>query len=679
MASPASSAAAPRPLTPTASLDPTAPVPALTQLARAFFVWFFAPASLALAIQLAILPGRPGFVIDNVGRAEIWRQLFSISIGSGAVVCLLAGLYLLWRPSRDKVFRIARIGRLLSPLLLAFPLPIFFDWRIFREHELLGLVALSLWGLGLERAFRAFYGELPLDKLHRFVRALEDAYPRVVRRLPAVLVGGLTTFFVVYFSYYTVLHHYRLQTHSWDLAIFDNMMWNLIRGEWFKATPDLGRTGSHIQYHATFSAYLLAPFYALRQKADTLLVLQALITGLGTVPIYLLATKRLASRSYGLVFALAYVIYAPLHGPIFYDFHFLTLAPFFIGWTLYAFETGRRKLLIVAFLAAILLREDQSACLSMAFLFYLLAGERPRWALGLGIFSAIYFVVVKFAIMPAHRTAGSDKETFTWIFHQLIPHGEDGFGPVIRTVLTNPVYTLKTLLEADKIAYILKLSAPLLFLPWRNSRTWILLLPAAIFTLLTTGYLPTIQTYFQYTSNWTPYLFFGAAVTIGSFRVLHDGRARMAASITALLIVSCAMSYQHGAIFQHNTFRGGFRQVQFKMTEADRQRLRDLYSLIELIPREASVAATEREAPHVSNRADCFTMRFDYDDADYLLVSRHEARSGKSQAQMKLALETGEYGFVERAGDFLLFGKGHSQERNREGARLIGLRLHENR
>jgi len=664
-----------RPLEPSSSIDPTAPSPALSQLARSFFVYFLAPASVVLGLQLASLPNLTDFVVENAMGSSTRRLVLATSLGAGAASCVLAAIYLALRPRRSSVDAIARVGRLLTPLVLAFPLPIFFDWRIFRDQELLLLVSLTLYGFALERAFRVFFSALPLDRLRYLGDAFDLAYPRLVRRLPAVLLAGLTIFFVVYFSYYTVLHHYRLQTHSYDLAIFDNMMWNLLRGEGFKASPELGRTGSHIQVHANYSAYLLAPFYALRQRADTLLVLQALITGLGAVPVYLLAKRRLASAWAGLLVAYGFVIYAPQHGPLFYDFHFLTLAPFFIGWVLYAFETGRKGWLVVAFVAAITLREDQGATLAAASLFYLLCGDRPKWALGMGIASAVYFVVVKFGVMPALRTGGKEKETFIWLFSGLIPEGERGFAAVLRTLVSNPVYTLKTLLEVDKLTFLLRLMGPVLFLPWRNGKTWILLLPATMFTLLTTGYKPTIQTYFQYTSNWTSFVFFGAAVTMASWRVLHDGRARILSALTAMTVVGTAFSYHHGAIFQHHTFRGGFRQVQFVMTDDDRQNLRDLYELIAMIPANASVAATETEAPHVSNREDCFTMRFGYQDADYLLVNTDEARRGKSNEHMKAALETGEYGFIAHKGRFALWGKGHPHDEDSKGARLINVRL----
>jgi hypothetical protein len=272
------------------------------------------------------------------------------------------------------------------------------------------LLRVSLAEVEARRARKAVPAQARVGRPWRMrVRRIVHA---VTPRLPfafTVLAAAATT---AYFAYYTIQHHYRLQTSSWDLAIFDNMMWNLCRGEWFKASPDLGRTGSHIQYHATFVAYLLVPFYALRQQADTLLFLQALIVGAGAIPLFLLAKLKTQSGWVALVLAIAYCLHGPLHGPVFYDFHFLTLAPFFVWWVLYFFETGRRKLLIAAFVVTLLLREDVAACLSLASLFLLVSRQRPWWALGGGLLAAVYFIAMKFAIMPLHRGA-ADKETFT--------------------------------------------------------------------------------------------------------------------------------------------------------------------------------------------------------------------------------------------------------------------------
>src|SRR5262249_237083 len=160
-----------------------------------------------------------------------------------------------------------------------------------------------LFGLGLERSMRTSFAAVNWGGFQRWGERLAARRPALgttSRRLPYVLLGVGIAFFCVYFSYYTVLQHYRLMTYSWDMAIFDNMMWNLLRGHWFKAAPDLGRVGSHIQYHATFGAYFFAPFYAIYQHPQTLLILQATLAGLGALPLFLIARLRLQSAWAGL-------------------------------------------------------------------------------------------------------------------------------------------------------------------------------------------------------------------------------------------------------------------------------------------------------------------------------------------------------------------------------------------
>ena len=79
------------------------------------------------------------------------------------------------------------------------------------------------------------------------------------------------------------------------------------------------------------------------------------------------------------------------------------------------------------------------------------------------------------------------------------------------------------------------------------------------------------------------------------------------------------------------------------------------------------------EAPHVSNRRFCFTLRFTYEDADYLLMNLDEARSGSTNTILKGAIATGKYGYVTRRGNFALWKRGGDQSRNDQGKQIIGL------
>lgn len=670
---------------------------ALSDLTAAFFVLLGVGCSLALALHSMLhRDGLVALLTQNTMTPEARGKMLLYCAVGGLLLPVASAVYLGFRRSFAAVASIGAFSRIVCPLLLSFAVPQLLTWNAFVKEELLLVISLTGFGLLLERLLRVSLAELEcvrqramlapsssvavtpskFSSLRRALQRLRAAGAKVRaltlwRRVPFALTVVAAAATGGYFAYYTVLNHYRLQTSSWDLAIFDNMMWNLLRGEWFKASPDLGRTGSHIQFHATFVAYLLVPFYALRQQADTLLVLQALIVGAASIPLYLLGKLRTGSTWIGLVLAVAYCLHGPLHGPVFYDFHFLTLAPFFVFWVLYFFETGRKKALVVTWLITLLVREDVAACLSVAALFLLVAKQRPAWAFFGGVLSAIYFIGMKFGIMPLHRAA-SDKQTFTWMFKDLVAAGSVGYDGVVKTIVTNPLYTLNQILDSEKLSYLLRMFGPVLLLPVRSAKTWILLLPAAIFTLLSSGYKPLYQTFFQYTSNWTPYLFFGAAIVIGKLGMGEGGRVRQRAAVWALLVSAVFFSYHHGAILRHDNFRGGFRRVVFDYTEADKAKYAELKSLIALIPKTASVVATETEAPHVSNREDCFTMRFGHLDADYMLLAIAEVRRGDSRKHFQSAVNSGNYGFVERRGEFMLWQRGAPKDKNAEGLRLIG-------
>lgn len=652
--------------------------PAEARLVASAVLLFTAGASLAACLFLANYDRTLEQVTSNVMDRHSRDAMLLLMGGTGVSFTVAGAVYWMVRGFSDAAATtLLRTARIFSPLMVMFPLPVLFDYQWTERNEWAFVLAAGLFGLGLERTLRLSFGEIDWVGARAWYQRLVRRHPRSFRLAPPLLVGLMTVFVAAYLSYYTLLNHYRLKTASWDLAIFDNMMWNLIRGKWFAASPDLGRTGSHIQFHATFLLYLYAPFYALYQHAQTLLVVQAVVVSAAAIPIYLFTVRRVGSRWAGVLLAYAYLIHAPLHGPVFYDFHAFTLAPFWIAWTIYFWEAERKGWLIFFWICALLVREEVSALLAAGCMFHLMMGKRVRWAIVGGLVSAAYFVVVKFVVMPLHRT-WSEANSFTWIFQALIPAGESGFSGVLRTMVSNPIFTFNSLLEQDKLTYIVKMMGPVLLLPFRHPRTWILFIPPAMFTLLSAGYKPLYQTFFQYTANYTAYIFYAAAIVLAYWRETDSRlgffRMRVPAALVAIFCTATLYSYSHGAIFQHHSFIGGFRQVGFEISREDRRRHRDLYELIAMIPPNASVAATETEAPHVSNRRFCFTLRFAYDDAEYLLMTIDEARSEPTTHQVvSQAIGSGKYGFVARRGNFLLWKRHASKEKNEQAKKLIGL------
>ena len=101
---------------------------------------------------------------------------------------------------------------------------------------------------------------------------------------------------------------------SLDLGLEENVIWNALHsGALFKTTPYGGPTGNLVGEHAAYLSYVIAPFYAIHQSAETILVLQAVLIGGAAVPLYLVARKYLGPWLSCLV-ALWYLFYPPLHG-----------------------------------------------------------------------------------------------------------------------------------------------------------------------------------------------------------------------------------------------------------------------------------------------------------------------------------------------------------------------------
>jgi uncharacterized membrane protein len=256
---------------------------------------------------------------------------------------------------------------------------------------------------------------------------------------------------------------------------------------------------------------------------------------------------------------------------------------------------------------------------------------------------------------------------FTWMYHDLVPPGEDSFGGVLKTVIGNPAFTLNTLIDRDKLIYLLQLFVPLAFLPLRRPIGLLFCLPGFFFTLLSSNYLPLIQTSFQYTADWTMYLFIALVANLewtGKPRHPGDtaGPARQKAWLFAVAVGTLVCTYQFGAILQQNTVRGGFGLYNFATTPADLARRKALRELIAQVPKNAKIVASEMLVPQISNRPDAYTLRFGLWDAEYLLF--WAPLGGNEQTNAGIALKDGTFGVVDVREGFVLAKRGWRTDKN---------------
>jgi uncharacterized membrane protein len=650
---------------------------ALSAAARGLACLGGAGASLAMAFwELRLGDGLTAYVRSNDVDGDV-RQTIVRHIEVGVLVPVaLAIFYLLLRRKalHPACMRLEAIGWRLSPFILSAFIPLLFRWDMWVGKDINFLVLAAIIAFTAQKLFyrsfsapKVLYGTLA-EKWKSFRDRVAPIAQSASKWLPWVVVVALFVGYAAYFSFYTVQNHRNLRTASYDMAIEDNVVYNALRGKLMKASPAFGPNGdSHIGYHATWFAYVVALFYALYQHPETLLVFQAVLMGAAVIPLFLFARTRLGPWPAMLLAAL-YVLYAPLHGANLYDFHYPPLGIGFIFWTVFLIDTGRYKWAAVTILFACSIREDMGLALFASGCYFLLYKRKPSAGLTLAVVGALYFVAMKMFFMPHMRNG---QESFAWFYQDLIPKtGQNkGFSGILMTIIGNPGYTLDTLLKSKKFIYLLQVLVPFCFLPARRALGFLMAVPALLMTLLSNRD-ASYEISFQYTSHWTIAMFIASIAILTMEREPKEpgdtlGKARVASWLAAMTLAMLATSYQHGAILQKNTARGGFLKFKFERTPEDIARYENVHSLIGMIPPDAKVAGGEHVLPQLSNREDAYTIRsVGISDAEYILVTL--PLRGKDLDRVRPMLQKGRFGVVARAGEFVLMKKGHPTDLNNE-------------
>lgn len=554
-------------------------------------------------------------------------------------------------------------ARVLAPALVLPAVPALFARRAWRHDELSFLVIAGAVALLLERLLRVSLKALGVADATTNAVGEAAWRARVRRWLPPLVVFGFVVWYAAFVSHQTVLGHYRMVTSTSDLGEFDNLFFNALSGHPFRAPAIEGdlEDWSALKVHAEFVLYLLLPLYALKPGPTTLLILQSTLVALTAVPVYAFAARRLPPLI-AAVPAVALLLLPVVQRPNFYDFHFTSVAMFWVAWTIefvdrapapspHRLGSWRRVLpAAICFVLALLSREDAAPGLVVLGVFVAASRHNPILGTAMAVTAASYFLVMKFFVMPSLGTMWFDT-----LYEDLKAPGQQGYAAVISTLVTNPAFVLRKLLTAEKLLYLLHFSVPLACLWWRRPWLWAAALPGFASTLLVTTRPPHWESSFQYTYLWVPYVV--VASVLGLQAVARSGRRALLSASVALAFAAVATSTQYGALLGAESIRGGPSERPLSTTPDQRTRYAQLHDLLRQIPPEASVAATEREGPHVSTRLELYSLKFTFGhDPDFLLLGEVAVR--RERQHVFHALHSGKYGVIARRGPFTLLKRG---------------------
>ncbi len=177
-----------------------------------------------------------------------------------------------------------------------------------------------------------------------------------------------------------------------DLGLFTQTIASAFHG--FSNTIE---GGSHFTFHFSPILYLCAPLLWIGRSPLVLIAIQAAATALTAPPLFLIARRRVP-ESLAIWVAAVALIYPPLAGVAFSDFHENGFAPAATLWLLWAVD-ARRWLAAALLLATCLaIKEDQAPLVGFAGLYGLIYFLRRRERAGVAFScAAIVASVVVFA------------------------------------------------------------------------------------------------------------------------------------------------------------------------------------------------------------------------------------------------------------------------------------------
>jgi len=303
-----------------------------------------------------------------------------------------------------------------------------------------------------------------------------------------------------------MLRHLTFHSKAWDLAIFDQVIWNLANGNGWQCSvrgvQDL--RGDHFEP----ILLLFVPIYRILPHVGWLLAAQAAaLVGAGMI-FWSTYRARIGEHS-AFIFFLAFMLFPPIHWLSIADFHPIALAPFFIaiGWW------GRERQKLWAFLLGLI---GLVCCGEEGFIvagwwclweFAVKKGQmqtRLPYAL-LAILFWAGFVYLSAVYIPAYRSEGEGYfyiHRYAYLGHTL--------PDIARNFFIKPWLWIKHLVDSRSLALLALYLVPLGLLPLKRPKYLALLIPTLLYTLLSES--PEQKSIFhQYTAMWIPFLMIATA------------------------------------------------------------------------------------------------------------------------------------------------------------------------
>jgi uncharacterized membrane protein len=400
---------------------------------------------------------------------------------------------------------------------------------------------------------------------------------------------------------------------SFDQGIFNQVFWNNLHGRWFQGSLSSTESVAVMQgeiadvtyrrlgQHFTPALLLWLPWYALFPSPAGLSVLQVTLVTIAGFVLYALA-RHYHPPQLSAWIAVSYYAAIAVISPTLANFHDICQIPLFIFGLLLALEKRCWWWVGILALLTLLVREDSGVVL-FGIGVYLWVSRRFVW-LGLGLcgLSLGYMLVVTNVIMPLFSTDVSQRFMIEE-FGQFVEGEEASTLDVLLGILTNPGRLLLEIVTPfDRtLRYLLGQWVPLAFVTVISPSAWALTGFPTLKILIQQQDITALSLHLRYAMTLVPGLFYGAILWWSAHIQRFDRRFRRIWAICLVLSLfftvtanpNRTLSWLIPDSFQPWVYVSPARQWQHGQA---------IRSLLQQIPPDASVTATDHIVAHVSNR-----------------------------------------------------------------------------
>lgn len=448
-------------------------------------------------------------------------------------------------------------------------------------------------------------------------------------------------FYVLIFFGLSWWKYEQLGYDALDLAIYNQVFYNTVHGRWFQSSI---HEPTYLGDHLELVILPLSILYSFWQSPVMLLLLQTIFLVLPVWPLYLITKKIIGGRKWPVVFSLIWLINPLLQNANLFEFHILTLAPFFLLWVYY-FYLQKKWLAIWGFsLLSLLVREDVSLVIFMFGILIIVdwlklpkESRKLKELLNGGGFCclAIIWLILSLKIIGSYAPAGEYKflAYYSWLGNTKLE--------MLTTLATKPWLIIQHLLTISNLEMIIGLLLPVMFLPWWSKKELVLLLgplaqlmlgaPGGSALILQTHYNLLMLPALLISSIWGLRYFLNNLVGQNSrwqiIRILAKERGFLIlVFVVGLLYVSLSLGPLVGSVDKLFTTPANSKLLSIKK------------SLAAQIPPNASVATTYNYLPYLSSRQNIYSMHYEFigkkqfsnidynipQDTEYLLIDFYD-------------------------------------------------------